>query len=119
MGTKVPVNSCKSVLFDDPSHMTDEIAKFLLQQGVLGFTTLMLALVIVFLWRENKSIRNQADKALADERAKAAIELAAERKSHYETQEQRIKALEEGWRLSAEVKTTLNQTLAFVQRTVA
>lgn len=92
---------------------------WLLQQGVLGFTTLMLLLVVVFIWRDRQRIEIKYEKILADERAKFAIEFAAERKSHMETQELRIKALEEGWRLSAEVKTTLNQTLAFVQRTAA
>lgn len=110
--------------------MTPESSTFLLTQGVLGFTTLMLCIVVAFMWREIKGerarsdVRNDAtvakyEKQLADERAKAAIELAEERKAHALTQTTRISEMQQGWLTVQKVQDTLENTLAFVQRTAA
>lgn len=96
--------------------MPAETAGWLLSQGVLGFTTLLLTLVVAFLYRENKSTVNRYEQMLADERAKHAADLAAERKSHDITQSARIDEMRQGWVTVNKVEDTLAKTLVIMQR---
>lgn len=95
--------------------LTSESAKFLLTQGILGFTTLILGLAVVFLYRDNRIIKAQSDKQLADERSKHATEIAAERKALNEVQELRITELRNSMTAVAKGMTTVDNTLAFIQ----
>lgn len=96
--------------------MPAESSTWLLTQGVLGFTTLILALTVVFLYRENKSTVNRYEQKLADERAKHDADLAAERKSHENTQSARIEEMKQGWIAVMKVEDTLSKTLVVMQK---
>lgn len=96
--------------------MPAESTTWLLSQGALGFTTLILALTVVFLYRENKSTVNRYEQKLADERAKHDADLAAERKSHENTQSERITEMKQGWVTVMKVEDTLSKTLVVMQK---
>lgn len=91
-----------------------ESSTFLLTQGVFGFTTLMLGLVVVFLYRENRAIRTQGDKEAADERAKHATEMAEVRKTLNEVQEARMNELRSSMSAVSKALATVDQAIAFI-----
>ena len=92
-----------------------ESSKYLLTQGILGFTTLLLGLAVVFLYRDNRAIRAQNDKNIADERSKAATEMAEVRKALHEVQEARINEIRTAMSAVQKALATVDQTLAFIQ----
>lgn len=94
----------------------DKSYEYLLGQGILGFTTLILGVVAVFLYRENKALRNKRDQDVADERARHAIEIAAERKFNAELQENRLVELRNALTAVTKVTETLDQALAIMHR---
>lgn len=96
--------------------MPAETTSYLLTQGVLGLTTLVLILTVIFLYRENKSTVNRYEQQLANERAKSAADIAAERKAHETTQATRIDEMRQGWITVSKVEETLSKTLVIVQR---
>ena len=97
--------------------MAPETSSWLLTQGVLGFTTLMLCLVVIFMWRELKHQNSAWEKKYQDQEVKHDTELAEERKAHAQTQATRITEMQQGWVTVNKVEDTLAQTLKFVQRT--
>lgn len=96
--------------------MPAESTSWLLSQGVLGFTTLILLGTVVYLYREIKSTVNRYEQMLADERVKHAADIAAERKSHDITQAARIDEMKQGWVTVNKVEDTLAKTLVIMQR---
>lgn len=87
-----------------PDPMTKMTGEYLFAQGVLGATTFVLAIVVGYLYRQNKTERKQYDDDLVAERTRHnaeflsernrhAAEIAAERKLNHDLQEERFKEL--------------------------
>lgn len=87
-----------------PDALTKMSGEYLFTQGILGFTTFVLAGTVFYLYRQNVAQRKQYDADLVAERTRhndefriererTAAELAAERKLNAALQEERFKEL--------------------------
>ena len=98
-------------------------AEFLVTQGILGVTTLALAAVVIYLWRDGKEGRKQYDADLVEERTRHnaeflaertrhATEIASERKLNAELQEARFRELKAALEAVESVTETVKSAIA-------
>ncbi len=106
-----------------PEPITVASGQYLLTQGFLGLSTMVLAGVVIYLYRQNQAERKQYDVSLVDERARHAketteertrhaIEIAAERKLNAELQDERVQELRSCLLTVKSVTDTVDAALA-------
>lgn len=63
---------------------------YLVTQGALGIAVLVLAGVVIYLWRDNRKQQQAWEARFAAQEARHAVEIAAERKLNAELYEARL-----------------------------
>ena len=87
-----------------PEPLTRMSGEYLLAQGFLGLSTMVLAGVVFYLYKQNQAQTKQSHdnlvaererhaKETTEERTRHAIEIAAERKLNAELQDERVEEL--------------------------
>jgi hypothetical protein len=100
-------------------NISKQLAEYLLTNGVLGFTTMLFALVAAYLYRARELDRRQWAAELEELHKAHAEALAAERTRNLELQEKRVSELRSVIDASAKFTATLDSVLAVLGRSGA
>ena len=88
------------------------VVNYLGTQGPLGIAVLVLAAIVVYLWRDNRALQKSCDEKLAAQEARHENVIAAERKLNAELYEARLEDLKKVVETAKDLTNTFDVVFA-------